>query len=415
MALRIGYVAGAALNFGGRRLETIARVAWLPVLLLFVVEMATVYGTLSIATGRFISFTDANWQQAHKAVEQFAAAAWTNKSQQMWTLHGASLLLQAVLISSFMAPLVRYAGLGEKPAPGVVRLAFGPDQIRYIVAGLVGVIMPLFMFLPIGATAFFVLKYVFEALSKIYAHFPDPESLHTVVKVTGQELYAKRGSLWLYQQGIPLAAAAPFALFLWLALVSHFRPRKGESGGPSFGASLFAALVAGGGVVFLIWLVLTSTLEGAERAREFLAFTSLGIAIALYAGLRIAPYQGLAVCRRSFGVVRSLRLTRGLDLVRLLVVLIVIAVVMVGVLLLINAFAVAPIALTVNAAYTAAESYGTFLNGGETVPWIRPLFIWIASGVLILINVLVTFFNYGVFAGFLGALYRESERPESAT
>ena len=40
MGLRIFSVVGEALNFGGRRMETIARVAWLPLLLSMIATMA---------------------------------------------------------------------------------------------------------------------------------------------------------------------------------------------------------------------------------------------------------------------------------------------------------------------------------------------------------------------------------------
>ena len=43
MALGVFSVTGEALNFGGRRMETIMRVSWLPVALLLIVNMATVF------------------------------------------------------------------------------------------------------------------------------------------------------------------------------------------------------------------------------------------------------------------------------------------------------------------------------------------------------------------------------------
>ena len=42
MGLRIFPVVGAALNFGGRRMETTARVAWLPIVLSMIASMAPI-------------------------------------------------------------------------------------------------------------------------------------------------------------------------------------------------------------------------------------------------------------------------------------------------------------------------------------------------------------------------------------
>ncbi|MCA8896060.1 MAG: hypothetical protein KDA48_12455, partial [Amphiplicatus sp.] len=58
MELRVFPVVGAALNFGLRRMETIMRVAWLPVVLLLVFNMASAFAILSIANDRFVTFAD---------------------------------------------------------------------------------------------------------------------------------------------------------------------------------------------------------------------------------------------------------------------------------------------------------------------------------------------------------------------
>mgnify|MGYP001384172842 CR=1 FL=1 len=66
---RIFSIVGFSLSFGLQRMETILRVAWLPVTLLLVLDMATVFSILSIATGRFISFADvATYGEAQQAL-----------------------------------------------------------------------------------------------------------------------------------------------------------------------------------------------------------------------------------------------------------------------------------------------------------------------------------------------------------
>lgn len=419
MELRILGVAGAALNFGGRRMETIMRVAWLPVILLLVVEMATIFAALSVAAGRLVSFSDvASLKEAREILDQFAAAAWMQRPAQMWIVNLASLFLQALLVASFMAPLVRYAGLGEKPKPGFAKLAFGPDQIRYLLAGAAGFIMPLFIFLPIGATAYFVLKYVLEALNKTYANFPDPDSLHTVELVTGRDLATASGDLWIYETVVPMAAAAPIALILWIVFLAHFHPRNTQgSSQPNFLARALATLVAGGSVTALVWATLATLIPGAETAGGgggLLVILALGIVAALYVSLRAAPYQGVAVCRKSMGIAGTLRVTRGWNIFRFFIVLLIVPAVIVGMVVLINVFAVQPVFWVINNLYVVADSYAKIVNSGETYLWLLPAFVWIANGILIVLNLFITFFNYGVTAGLLGALYRASEAESAA-
>lgn len=414
MELRILSVVGGALNFGGRRMETIMRVAWLPVVLLLLVEMATVFGFLSVAAGRLVTFSDvASYAEAKLALARYIGDAWAARPTQMWIVNGSSLFLQAILVASFMAPLIRYAGLGERPAPGTVRLPFGIDQIRYLFAGGIGLIMPLFIFLPIGATAYYVFKYVLDALSKTYANFPNPDSLHTIELVAGKDLIAEQGGLWLYQTGMPLAVAAPFALLFWATLIAHFHP-KNLAGGAAGGLAprALGTLVVGGALVALAWAGLASRIPNAAgpEAAAFVAILAIGAVFALYVSLRVAPYQGIAVCRRSFAFGGTLGLTRGWNILRMIVVLLLVPVVIYLVLVLLNLFAVAPIVWSAGAIYAAADSYGKLMNGGETVAWIYPAFVWATNGLLILLNIFVAFFNYGVTAGLLGALYRESER-----
>ena len=194
MALRIFSVTGEALNFGGRRMVTIMRVAWLPVVLLLMLNMATVFAYLSVIAGEAITFSDtATFTRAQQLVAKFAPKGFEESPTAMWSIMAGNLALQTLLIASFMAPLIRYAGLGEKPRPGAVRLAFGPDQLRYIFAGIFSFLfVAVLVFAPIAAASFYVLKYILAALSQTTATFPDPNSLHTIeVTTVGQDLVSR--------------------------------------------------------------------------------------------------------------------------------------------------------------------------------------------------------------------------------
>ncbi|MEL6111712.1 MAG: hypothetical protein AAFR20_02810 [Pseudomonadota bacterium] len=71
MAWRFWSVAGEALHFGARRMETIMRVGWLPVLFILVIQMASVFLTLSLATDRAVSIATTGGFAAAKAALPF--------------------------------------------------------------------------------------------------------------------------------------------------------------------------------------------------------------------------------------------------------------------------------------------------------------------------------------------------------
>lgn len=408
---RIFSVVGASLNFGGRRLPTIARVAFLPMALLLILDMAAVFVYLSIATGRFISFSDvATYAEAREALRQLWGLAWMSHFETMAAVFGAFALANLILISTFMAPLVRLAGLGEAPSSGVVRAAFGPDQLRFCVGYLLSfLVLPLLVLAPMGATAFYVFKYLAETLQQVYANFPDPESLHAYTIVTAPERLAGEGRLWVLVSGVPVAAAAPFALLFWATLAAHFTP---PPGGKSIGLALRAlgALAGGGGLVTLIWLgLLDRTSQPANGPFSvYLGIAALVVAILLYASVRMLPYAGIAVCRRSLAFGGAFRVTRGWRLIwtvlAILLTIFLINAVLVGVNFAFSMFQSVFVMI-----YAAADSAWRFANAGEGAKWLYPAFVTAWNVIKIVVNVFWAFFSYGVFAGLLGRLYRDSQ------
>lgn len=418
MALGVFSVAGEALNFGGRRMETIMRVAWLPVALLLIVNMATVFAYLSVSAGALITFADVStFQRAELLLAAASADGWSKAPRAMTAITVIGLGLQAILIASFMAPLIRYAGLGEKPRPGVVRLAFGPDQLRYIIAGAFSFLFVVVLILaPIMLTSFFVLQYVVDALSQTVAHFPDPDSLHTIELTTAAERLAAQGEKWIYALALPLAAVVPFLLGLWALAYLHFHPRNRASapagGNPLLraGATLFivASVVAGA-----YWLFAVSMAQMAEgddgTIVAALLFIVAAVLFAIYFSLRLYAYPGIAVCRKSLGLGGALRVSRGWNIVRILIILTIIAGFLLTAQFLVNAYALGWIRETIRALYAAADVSTRLVNDGVQGDWVRPVFVWTWNSVKILINVFWTFFSYGVAAGLYGRLYRESE------
>lgn len=415
MKLRTFSVVGGALNFGLRRMETIMRVAWLPVVALLVFNMASVFAVLSVANDRLITFADlAQGISYQKAVEVSQKALWSgllNGSVPMWTISMLTALLDTILVASFMAPLIRFAGLGERPSPGALKLAFGPDQIRYILATILGIFVTLvFVLAPVGAAAYWVLNYILEALTQTYVSFPNPDSLHTIELVAARDVYAERGELWANLYGAPLIVAGGFALVFWLTLNMHFHPRNrgAGAGAPNLPIRALVTLVVMAGLAGLIWLAIR--VAGDDVNALLSAVFAIGILMIEYFSLRVFPYAGIAVCRKSLAPAGLLKVTRGWNIFRLLAVILLVWVFVIAVQYVVNALVFGGISIgsVVSVLYSATASATKLVNSGEAAPWVLPLFVWIWNGVKILVNIFLLFFIYGVVAGLQGRLYRES-------
>ncbi|NOX81805.1 MAG: hypothetical protein GXP06_02215 [Alphaproteobacteria bacterium] len=432
MQLRILSILGEALNFGGRRMATIMRVSWLAVVLLLIVDMASVYASLSVIAGRVITFAEVgSFLSAQKLLARYAAQGWGAHGGHMAAIAGVSLLVQVILISTFMAPLIRWAGLGERPGPGSVRLPFGPDQLRFLISSLfsalfVGVII----LLPIMTTSFFTLKYIVAAMSQTMASFPDADSLHTIKLITAEEGLVQRGAEWVFGFAVPLAAAAPFVLLTWLVTFFHFSPRNrpNATGKPNWVLRAVAtfgvvAVIFGAAVVLLrapVMQVLKSASAAGGAAdltgapvNVILFIVTAGFLLVTYINLRLYPYPGIAVCRRSLGLGGTLRLSRGWNIVRMPIILLAVAGFFFILQIIINSlFLSTLIPQVINLLYQAVLVSTKLVNSGVGADWVLPLFIWIWNGIKILANVFWAFFSYGVIAGLYGRLYRDSESIE---
>ena len=436
MQLRIFSVLGEALNFGLRRMETIIRLGWLPVVLLLIVNMVTVFAYLSVFAKRIITFSDVGtFMSAQTALNQVVARAWAASPMEMWAITGANLVIQAILVASFMAPLIRYSGLGERPRPGVIRLPFGVDQIRYIISGVFSFLfVAVLIIAPMAGATYYVLKYLFDALSKTVATFPDPNSLHTIKFVTTGEQLIADGAQWYLNLGVPLMAAAPFALLLWLITYLHFHPRnrpRAPETGNSFMRALVTLFVAGAAASAAYWLMREDIVEAFKSAggaddslKQIVANTPvnahvlIGAVIALLAGyvnLRLYAYPAVAVCRKSLGLGNTLRVTRGWNLIRLQVILILAGafIFLVQTVVLNQFFLSFFVPWIVTLLYQAVAVTTKLVNSGVTSEWVLPFFIWVWNGIKILVNIIGILFSYGVIAGLSGRLYRESEREDT--
>ena len=416
MALNVFSIAGEALNFGWRRFETILRVGWLPLSLILVFNMATVFLWLSLAYGEAITFTDvaasgARWAEVIALAQQKAAEGAGSDAALM--LQAASFLVTAVLAASFMAPLVRYAGLGERPAPGFIRAPFGPDQIRFLAAGALStIVFVAAVYAPVALATLSILDFMGTALTTPYASFPDPDSLHTAQIVMGTDRFGVR---WLYGWQVWGLAAAALAALLFAFVLAHVAPRREDkkAGIGLLGRAL--GVVLGVGAFFAAAaFVYSSTVkiapgEALSRADGLagVLFMVGAAGLAAFVGLRLFPYAGVAVCRRSMAVAGTLRVTRRFNLFRLLGVFVVLGAVLAGAQILL-AFLTSQVGAALVGVITAAQGAARLGGGDEGAAMKAGIWAWAFGGVVA--NALWALFTYGVTAGLMGRLYRESER-----
>jgi hypothetical protein len=416
MPLNVFSIAGEALNFGWRRFETILRVGWLPLSLILVFNMASVFLLLSLAYGEAISFTDvarsgARWPEMIALAR--AKAAESAGTGPALALQFGTVLVTAVLVASFMAPLVRYAGLGERPGPGLVRAPFGPDQIRFLAAGaLASVVFAAVVYAPVQIVTLSVLDFMSKAMTTPYASFPDPDSLHTAQIVMGTERFGVR---LVYGWQVWGAAALAFAALLYVAVLAHVAPRDDDKkAGIGF---LGRALATGAGVgayfaaaAYIYSLTAQFAPGEAISKADGLAgtlFLVAAIGFASFVGLRLYAYAGVATCRRSMAIAGTLRVTRRHNLFRLLGVFALLGAVLAGAQLLL-AFLTGQAGAALVGVIAAAQGAARLGGGDGDAALKAGVWLWAFGGIIA--NALWALFTYGVTAGLMGRLYRESER-----
>ena len=423
MRLNVFSVVGEALNFGARRMETIMRAAWLPVVLLLIVNMTVVFSVLSIGADHLITFKDlrgGTFAMAEQAAAAKLGAGFAQGEPLAIAIVAGWALVNMALVSSFMAPLIRYSGLGEKPRAGVMRAPFGLDQLRYIAASLASSILAaLFSLGPVLLASHFVGAHLKEALSKNYASFPNEESLHTIELVPAADKLEAEGSLWLYEYGVWSALAVIAVLGVFWLLVAHFHPdnRDVAPRRPNVFARGFVVALALAGLFSIALTFASLNFDKSlvpANAYPFLIFASALVLLGAYLSVRLYAYPGVAVCRRSMSPAGVLAVTRGWNVVKLGLALVFIWALLMAVQLIVNSQVFVWLSSTLVTLFSATSVY-TRIVGGETGAWVLPFFVWLWTLIKLAYTIFWTFFTYGVSAGLLGRLYRESERAPRPT
>ena len=414
LTLAIFPVAGEALGFAVRRFRTIMRVAWLPVTLLLIVQMAAVFALISVDFGRLFSFADlvngARFANAKAYAFGVIRKGLAAGDIRIYLILAATLATNLALTASFMAPLIRFAGLGERPAEGLFRAAFGPDQARYSLATLAsGVVAPIILLVPILFAVFGVIQHVETAMAATFVSFPNPDSLHAIRYTSAVDVMTARGDLWLYEYGRLGLVAIGAALLAGLFGAAHFRRPGGALGSEAISVVLSLAGVAV--LLFLILIPLTDNFKDGlvNDVSAFGLAIAAAIVLTVYGGLRLFPYAGLAVCRRSMGFTGLGRLTRRFNLLRLAASLSLLGAILWVINLIVTAYGFPLLAQTLSVILETTEAYGRLING-EASDRARPFVIWMWAVIQVVYQIIWSFFSYGVLAGLFGRLYRDSLR-----
>lgn len=429
MALQPFSVVGEALQFSMRRFETVFRVAALPLALLLIFNMAATFGYLSVANERIITFRDvaaagAHWGQVARLGTNAAQNGLAAASQPILSIYGASLVINLILVSSFMAPLVRYAGLGERPAPGALRLPFGADQLRFMMAGVLStLIFGLVVYAPISFATYSVIGFISQAMTTPYANFPNAGSLHTIEIIGGADVFGFR---WLHHYQVWGAWALLIAAVLIALLIMHFRPRRQDRQAGIGFAGRALGVTTGVAMYLVLWLFVyvalmrlsSGLLTAAGGAPAIITpdglaltlFAAAAVAFAGFFSLRIFPYAGVATCRRSMAFRGALKVTRRFNLVRLALAFVLLGVLLFGAEVILVSLGGGAAFAVIGYLAAAVESGMRLVNGPESGGWVFPFFGWVWAVIGVLFTLIWTAFTYGVTAGLWGRLYRESER-----
>ena len=428
MRLRIFGVTGEALNFARLRFETILRVVWLPALLLIITSMATVYAYMSVLQQKVVTFSDValSFDYFWKNDPITLAAAvlnnvdWQGKGTMLASIMGLSLLVQAILQSSMMAPLIRLAALGQEPERGAMHLRFGPQEIRLVLTSLTGGI---FLYALLLGPAFLISTYVFAALNEAYAqtiaYFPDPNSLHLVQTGTRSQYAVAVGETAFVDVWVPMALFALVMTILFGVLMRHFHPknRGPHAGAPNTGLRALTILVVLGLVTAFFYSRVVPIGAAAPHSGTGIAMalsTGFGL-LCFYYFLRLFPWPGVSVAHKSLRLKNVWGLSRGWNIFRIFAILGLFWIVSTLMIWTVNSVFLGQfLPSMVVSTFNMSAITSRLTNGGETATWILPTFIWAWTLMKLLINVMLFAFILGAIAGMLGRFARQSEHGEAA-
>lgn len=248
-----------ALGFAMGKFGTALRVAWLPLILLLIVQLVAVrLGFASADTG-----ISTNLRLEPGYTYKFVESLFTNSWPYM-ALMGVAVILQA----SYMVPLIRYAGHGIAPHGGMIHLQFGVRHLKYVLAtaaSFAGVLILMRLAISLGSQ--WLYGTVVPVLQTQHTVFEEG-SLHSVEteQVFGalnQVLF--QADQFLFRVGIDMSALQ----------------------------TVLAVPVLIGGLYLMLRLLALPYLAAAREPQD--GYTSIGRSFALSSGRNIFPLIGIIV------------------------------------------------------------------------------------------------------------------------
>lgn len=145
-----------------------------------------------------------------------------------------------------------------------------------------------------------------------------------------------------------------------------------------------------------------------ERALPLIVSASFLIAY-VYLNLRLSAYPGFVAAQKSLSPAPAWRATRGLNVLRILFALTILVSLVLLVQFVLNAYAFPLILKVMSALLALSERVQRMFDvDGEAARWLLPMFQWIWLIVRAGLNLVFLAFQYGVIAGFFGAVYKRA-------
>ena len=170
-----------SLGFAAHKYDTIARLAWFPVLLILLFGMMFPYLQMSILSDQLVTIQEMPLGKAKAIIAKNEAYLWQNDPGKMIGLAALAYIFITIASASFLVPLMQLAARGENVTHRSLSLAFGPRHWKFVWFSLLTIFgIGMITVLPLTATSYYVTQYVADAMATQYAVFPDSDSLHTI-------------------------------------------------------------------------------------------------------------------------------------------------------------------------------------------------------------------------------------------
>lgn len=181
MNLEILPVIRESMGFAAHKFETVARLAWFPLVLVFLFLLMFPYLQLTILTGELVTVHEMPLVKARALFAKGATGFWQEQPGKMAGLLVFYYVFIMMMYASFVVPLLRLSARGIPVTHRSLVLLFSPRHVKFLAFSLLAAAgIGLVTVLPLTLINNYVSSYVITAMQTQYAVFPDVQSLHMV-------------------------------------------------------------------------------------------------------------------------------------------------------------------------------------------------------------------------------------------